>query len=119
MKKRICSLQSAFFSDIMRRKISYMEEKMNKKEKYGQIRKEAIACFWALLAIIAFWAIAGIGVSQLNITIFHTPMWAITGCIGTWIFSVVLVIWLVKHVFKDFSLDDEEEPLKKEGADER
>ena len=95
-----------------------MEENMNRKQKYGQIRREAIACFWALVAIIVFWTIAGIGVSRLNITIFHTPLWAITGCIGTWIFSVVLVIWLVKHVFMDFSLDDDE-TLEMEAADER
>ena len=85
-----------------------MEENMNRKQKYGQIRREAIACFWALVAIIVFWTIAGIGVSRLNITIFHTPLWAITGCIGTWIFSVVLVICLVKFVFKDFRLEDED-----------
>ena len=91
---------------------------MNRKQKYGQIRREAIACFWALVAIIVFWTIAGIGVSRLNITIFHTPLWAITGCIGTWIFSVVLVICLVKFVFKDFSLDDED-ASEMEGADER
>ena len=92
---------------------------MNRKQKYGQIQREAIACFWALVAIIVFWTIAGIGVSRLNITIFHTPLWAITGCIGTWIFSVVLVILLVKHVFRDFSLDDDGESPEMEGADER
>ena len=92
---------------------------MNRKQKYGQIRKEAIACAWALLAVIVFWTIAGIGVSRLNITIFHTPLWAITGCIGTWIFSVILVIWLVKHVFKDFSLDEDDQSLEMEGADEQ
>ena len=91
---------------------------MNRKQKYGQIRREAIACFWALVAIIVFWTIAGIGVSRLNITIFHTPLWAITGCIGTWIFSVVLVICLVKFVFKDFRLEDED-ASEMEGADER
>ena len=42
---------------------------MNRKQKYGQIKREAIACFWALAAIIVFWTISGLGVSQLNITI--------------------------------------------------
>lgn len=92
---------------------------MSRKQKYGQIRKEAIACFWALVAVVVFWAISGIGVSRLNITIFHTPLWVITGCIGTWIFSVVLVIFLVKFVFRDFSLEDESESLEMEGADEQ
>ena len=92
---------------------------MNRKQKYGQIRKEAIACLWALVAIIVFWTVSGIGVSRLNITIFHTPLWAITGCIGTWIFSVALVIFLVKFVFRDFSLEDEDEASEVEGADEQ
>ena len=92
---------------------------MNRKEKYGQIRKEAVACLWALVAVIVFWTISGIGVSRLNITIFHTPLWAITGCIGTWIFSVVLVICLVRFVFRDFSLEDETEQTEVEGADEQ
>ena len=92
---------------------------MSKKQKYGQIRKEAIACFKALVAVIVFWAISGIGVSRLNITIFHTPMWVITGCIGTWIFSVVLVIFLVKFVFRDFSLEDGSGSSEMEGADEQ
>ena len=91
---------------------------MNRKEKYGQIRKEAIACLWARAAIIVFWTVSGIGVSRLNITIFHTPLWAITGCIGTWVFSVVLVIFLVKFVFRDFSLEDED-ASESEGEDEQ
>ena len=81
---------------------------MNRKEKDRQIKKEAKACVWALVAVIIFWAVAGLGVSKLGITVFHTPLWAITGCIGTWIFAIILVIWLCNHVFKDFSLDDEE-----------
>ena len=49
------------------------------------------------------------GVSKLHITVFHTPLWAITGCIGTWIFSIIVVVYLMKRVFKDFDLEEENE----------
>ncbi|HCO28667.1 MAG TPA: DUF997 domain-containing protein [Lachnospiraceae bacterium] len=82
---------------------------MTTREKFQQINKEAKATLLVLLLVILFWTISGIGVSRLNITIFHTPLWAITGCIGTWIFSVVAVWVLVKKVFKNFDLEEEEE----------
>ncbi len=82
---------------------------MTTREKFQQINKEAKATLLVLLLVVLFWTISGIGVSRLNITIFHTPLWAITGCIGTWIFSVVAVWVLVKKVFKNFDLEEEEE----------
>lgn len=82
---------------------------MTTREKFQQINKEAKATLLVLLLVVLFWTISGIGVSRLNITIFHTPLWAITGCIGTWIFSVVAVWGLVKKVFKNFDLEEEEE----------
>ena len=82
---------------------------MTTREKFQQINKEEKATLLVLLLVILFWTISGIGVSRLNITIFHTPLWAITGCIGTWIFSVVAVWVLVKKVFKNFDLEEEEE----------
>lgn len=82
---------------------------MKLKDKYRQIKKEAGACLIALIVLIIFWTVAGFGVSHLNINVYHTPLWAITGCIGTWIFSIIMVVWMVKKVFKDFDLDDEDE----------
>lgn len=87
---------------------------MNRKEKENQIKKEAKASIIALVAVIVFWAVAGLGVSKLDITVAHTPLWAITGCIGTWIFAILLVVFLCKKVFKNFSLDDEDEEVKKD-----
>ena len=55
---------------------------MKRKEKLRQIAKEAKSVLWAVIAIIVFWIVAGFGVSKLHITVFHTPLWAITGCIG-------------------------------------
>lgn len=53
---------------------------MKRKEKLRQIAKEAKSVLWAVIAIIVFWIVAGFGVSKLHITIFHTPLWAVTGC---------------------------------------
>ena len=82
---------------------------MSLKEKYRQIKKEAAVCVIGLIVLIIFWIVAGFGVSRLDITVYHTPLWAITGCIGTWLFSVVMVVWMIKKVLKDFSLKDEDE----------
>ena len=62
-----------------------------------------------LALVIGVWCALGFGVSRLDITFFHTPLWAITGCLGTWIFSILAVWWLIKRVFRDFDLDEEEE----------
>lgn len=87
-----------------------MEEKrMTEKEKLKQITKEAKATWISLLFIVIFWSIAGIGLARTDIMIFHTPLWAVAGCIGTWIFAIVVVTVLVKKVFKNFSLGEEEE----------
>ncbi len=81
---------------------------MTDKEKYDQINKEAKFSLLAVLLIVIFWIVAGFGVSMLGITIFHTPLWAITGCLGTWAFAIILSVWLVKRIYKDFSLDEED-----------
>ena len=80
---------------------------MKRKEKLRQIAKEAKSVLWAVIATIQNTIIAGFGVSKLHITIFHTPLWAVTGCIGTWIFSIIVVVYLMKRVFKDFGLEEE------------
>lgn len=91
---------------------------MNHREKMQQITREARASALAVLAIILFWVLAGFGVSCLDITILHLPLWAITGCLGTWCFAVFLSVWLVRRVFKDFDLDCEasEPDTQEEGA---
>ena len=81
---------------------------MTRKEKFDQAAREAKAVRVGLILIILFWIISGFGVSRLEITVWHTPLWVITGCGGTWVFSLVLVTWIVKKVFKDFALDEED-----------
>lgn len=82
---------------------------MNEKEKFEQINREARATGIVLVLIVLFWAVAGLGLSHSGIVIYHTPLWIITGCIGTWLFAIAAVIFLVKKVFRDIPFDDEEE----------
>lgn len=87
---------------------------MDHEDKMRQIDREAKASGLAALAIILFWIVAGFGVSRLDITVFHFPLWAITGCIGTWLFAIALSVWLVARVFRNF--DWEKPGQQRDGA---
>ena len=82
---------------------------MDHEDKMRQIDREAKASGLAALAIILFWIVAGFGVSRLDITVFHFPLWAITGCIGTWLFAIALSVWLVARVFRNFDWEKPEQ----------
>jgi uncharacterized membrane protein YhdT len=87
-------------------------EKMSYREKFVQMNKEAKATWIVMAILIAFWWIASFGTSWIDYTIFHMPGWFVVSCVGSWILSIALVVFLVKKVFKDFSLDDEDEEVK-------
>lgn len=76
------------------------------KEREKQMRTEAKATAGVLLLIILFWILAGFGVYHLHITLWHMPLWVITGCVGTWIFAVALVYLLVTRIFVHMDLED-------------
>ncbi|MBR5467993.1 MAG: YhdT family protein [Firmicutes bacterium] len=88
-------------------------EKMTYKEKFIQMNKEAKATWIVAGIIIVYWFASGFGVYELmpEATIFSMPAWFVLSCFGSWILSIVLVIFLVKKVFKNFDLDDEEEEM--------
>lgn len=77
--------------------------------KMRQANKEAVATVVALLFIIAAWLIGGIGLADSDIVVFSTPIWIIGGTVGTWLVTFLAAIILGKLVFKNFSLDDENE----------
>lgn len=79
------------------------------KEKFEQINREARATGVVLLLIVLFWTVAGLGLSHIDIVIYHTPLWILTGCIGTWVFAIAAVVFLVKKVFRDIPFDEEED----------
>ena len=82
---------------------------MKRSEKFRQANREAKATVLATAAVIAVWWIAGFGLADVNVSYLHTPLWVWGGCLGTWIFAVLVTLFLTKKVFIDFDLDDEEE----------
>ena len=81
---------------------------MSNYEKYRQVRKEAGWTGVLLAALIIFWCIAGFGLSGSSIEILGLPLWAVMGTFGFWLFAIVGVKVLVKGVFRDMSLEDED-----------
>ena len=83
-------------------------EKMSYREKFIQMNKEARATWDVMVILIAFWWIASFGTAHIDYTIFHMPGWFVVSCFGVWILSIILVAYLTRNVFKDFSLEDDE-----------
>lgn len=79
------------------------------KEKFIQMNKEARATWIIAAIIIIFWWIGGFGVYKLfgeDFFLFSMPAWFVISCFGSWILSVLLVLFLIKKVYKDFELED-------------
>ena len=88
------------------------------KQKHEQANREAIATVAALAITIIVWIVCGFGLSGLDVSLFHTPLWVIGGTIGTWICSSVVVVVLAKKGFVGFDLEAEEAaagPVNAEG----
>ena len=88
-------------------------------EKYRQIRREAAATGVGLLMLIAFWIFAGFGLADVRGEVFHLPLWAVAGTIGTWCFAILLVKFLTSVVFKDMSLEDDAAAASAKGDGKR
>ena len=82
---------------------------MTYREKLKQANKEAIAAVIALVLTVIVWIISGFGIAPLNIVVFNTPLWIITGCFVTWIFAILAAVFMSKFVFMDIDLDDEDD----------
>lgn len=86
---------------------------MTEKEKYLQIRREAMWTGITLVVLILFWLVAGFGLADVDMKLCGLPVWAVGGTIGVWFFAIVLVKLLTTAVFKDFPLEEageEEQP---------
>ena len=84
-------------------------EKMSYREKFIQMNKEAKATWIVAAIIIAFWWITAFGMAGMDLTIFYMPAWFVVSCFGVWVLSIILVTVLITKVFKNFSLEDEDE----------
>ena len=85
--------------------------KMSYKEKFIQMNKEAKGTWIVALILIVFWWAAGFGTAHIDYTIFQMPGWFVVSCFGVWILSIVLVWVLTVRVFKDFSLEDDDDEV--------
>ena len=87
---------------------------MTREEKNRQIKKEAKAT--AILFLICFIWHVGTGylLSGTGITLFGLPLWWLLSTPGVFVIAVIGVIYLLKKVFVNFSLDDEDEANGKE-----
>lgn len=94
------------------------EEKRDSRMTYGeklkQANREALAAVIGLAATIVVWAVLGFGIAATGIVVFSTPLWVITGCLGTFAFAVLVAVVMARFVMTDVGLDDDEE-----AADER
>jgi uncharacterized membrane protein YhdT len=80
---------------------------MTYKEKFIQMNREAAATFIAVALIALFWWVSGFALEKINFTIFYMPGWFVVGCAGSLILSICAAVFLVKRVYKDFSLTDD------------
>ena len=79
------------------------------KEKLQQANREAVATVGALVVTILVWIVCGFGLANLDVYVFHTPLWVIGGTLGTWVCAIIVAVVLSRRFFVDFSLDDESE----------
>lgn len=88
---------------------------MTREEKNRQIRKEAIATS-ILFAICVIWHVGfGYGLSgHITAKVFGLPLWWILSTPGVFVIAVIGVIYLLKNVFVNFSLEDDDAEQKEE-----
>ena len=78
------------------------------KQKMDQANSEAKATVVALVVMVVAWIALGFGLANVDVTIFHTPLWVIGATLGVYVVSIVIVVVLKHFVFRNFDLDGEE-----------
>ena len=76
-----------------------------------QANREAKFAGISLVLTILVWLALGVGLSGFDINLFSTPIWIIAGCLGTWIFALLVSFVMSKYVIKDCNLDDDNEEV--------
>ncbi len=85
------------------------------KEKFIQINKEAKATWYVGALTFAVWLAGGFGLYLIvgnEWTIMRMPAWFVVGTLGSWIVAIVGVQYIIKKIFKNFSLDENKEEDK-------
>jgi len=86
-----------------------MERKPTYAEKMRQANREAKATIVGLVVVVVAWIALGFGLAGTGIEVFHTPLWVITGTVGTWIVAIMVAVFMSKRVITDDDLDEEVE----------
>lgn len=86
-----------------------MERKPTYAEKMRQADREAKATIVGLVVVVVAWIALGFGLAGTGIEVFHTPLWVITGTVGTWIVAIMVAVFMSKRVITDDDLDEEVE----------
>ena len=80
---------------------------MNREQKEKQIRKEAAATL-ILFAVCFVWNVGfAYGLSGTGLRVFGLPLWWLVSTPGMFVIALAGVAFLLKKVFRDFSLTDE------------
>lgn len=82
------------------------EKTMKRSDKFRQANREAKATVVAAAAVIIFWCLAGFGLADVDVYFWHTPLWVWGGCVGTWLFAILVTVFLTQKVFVNFDLND-------------
>ncbi len=86
-----------------------MKVQMNREQKEKQIRKEAKATM--ILFLICFvWNVGfAYGLSGMGARLFGLPVWWLISTPGMFLIAIAGVVFLLKKVFVNFDLEDNEE----------
>ena len=96
-----------------------MEPKLTDEQRNAQIKKEAIVSVIMYAVFFLWWYITGYGLAGRGTPETYTyvlglPMWFFLSCIVGYILFSIATIVVVKKLFKNFDLGEEES----EGGDE-
>ncbi len=85
-----------------------MKVQVTREQKDRQIRREARATL-ILFAVCFVWNVGfAYGLTGTDARLFGLPLWWLISTPGMFVIAVIGVIYLLRHVFIDFDLDDEE-----------
>lgn len=82
--------------------------KLTKEEKHKQCLKEIKATLLVVGICFLWHVLTAFLLNSTGWVLFHMPAWFVVSVFGTVIFAVIGVFWLLRHVFIDFSYDEEE-----------
>jgi len=83
-------------------------KEMTYAEKHKQINKEAKWTLALFILCFVWWCVTGWGLGTVKVYFLHLPLWFWLSVMGTYVIGCVCTIFLVKKVFVDFDLGDDE-----------